>query len=515
MRLVLPCLFFLTSNLVHSQNEAVNWYFGSQAGLHFNFNRATPIANSKMFTQEGCAVISDKRTGELLFYSNGRNVWNKKHQLMPNGQDFPVDCWSSITQSALIVPFPGDDSKFYLFSIFYSTIPGGNIFIEKNCTYGHSTESFYRDVRYSIIDMTKNEGLGEVIEEYKLRLLKTNVTEKLTAVPHSNGEDYWIIVHEFEGNGFYVYPLTENGIGEPVVTKIGSFHESKPDLFFRDEETRGYMKASPEGSKIACAVASGKRPFDLFDFNQSTGELSNYINLGLVQGQYGLSFSPDNSKLYVTSDDRPQPTIYPYPDIIIQFDLKAGDVTSIINSRKSIIRNNPLTNLPLGGTFDGFLLVEKGLQLGIDGKLYVTGDYAYSPSDGQIMVVIERPNELGFKCQINYQRFNFGIGQVGSGLPNFIQSYFNGIESSSTCGDSENISIYPNPTYGNVHIKFPEGCQSNALVKIFSSIGQEISNLQIDKVSNCIDISNLSPGVYIFFLSTIYNKKIIKRIIKV
>lgn len=515
MRFGLPFLLLITSYLAHSQNEATNWFFGSQAGLQFNYSKPVPIKNGGMFTQEGCAVISDKITGELLFYSNGRNVWNRKHQLMPNGQDFPIDCWSSITQSALIVPDPSDESKFYLFSIYYTTTPGGDFFIEKNCTYGHSSVPLNRDLRYSIIDMKRNAGLGDVVIDNKHILLKTNVTEKLTAIPHSNGEDFWIIAHEFNGNGFYVYPLTKDGIGEPVITNIGSVHEFKPDFFFKDEETKGYMKASPDGKKIACAISSSRRPFDLFDFNSSTGELSNYINLGLVRGQYGLSFSPDNSKLYVTSDDRPEPSIYPYPDIIIQFDLKAGDVNSIINSRRSIIRDNPLTNIPLGGTFEGFLLLNIGLQLGIDGKLYATADYAHSPTDGHIMVVIERPNELGFACRVNYQRFNFGIGSVGSGLPNFIQSYFNGIESSSTCGAPESISIYPNPTLSIVNIEFPEGCQSSGMLSIYNSIGQEITKFELASVNNSIDISNLSPGVYVLFISTIYNKKIVKRIIKV
>src|SRR5687768_6665271 len=120
MRFLLFCSLYLTSYEVFSQKETAHWFFGSRAGLYFDDRGPRPDPGSEMLTHNGCAVISDKHTGDLLFYSNGRNVWNRDHQLMPNGQDFPPDCWSDITQAALIVPFPGNESKFYLFSIYYT-----------------------------------------------------------------------------------------------------------------------------------------------------------------------------------------------------------------------------------------------------------------------------------------------------------------------------------------------------------------------------------------------------------
>jgi hypothetical protein len=287
----------------------------------------------------------------------------------------------------------------------------------------------------------------------------------------------------------------------------------KPDLFLQDEEARGYMKASPDGKRIACAVYSTKRPFDLFDFDAATGRLSNYVNLGLVRGQYGLSFSPDNSKLYVTSDDRPEPGLYPYPDVILQFDLNAGDVNAIIRSRRSVVRDNP-DAIPGNGIFDGFLLVEKGLQLGMDGRLYATADYAYHPSDGGIMVVIEKPNETGFDCRINYRRFDFGEGKTGTGLPNFLQSYFNGIQSASTCAEPASVSIYPNPTTNAITIRMIEGYLSPVRLQIINALGQHVSTIILEDHKAEVDITHIGPGVYIFIVSSVYNKKVVKKIVK-
>lgn len=511
------CLLFLLCVITHPvfcQKEATHWFFGSKAGLAFTQSGPTPLQGSAMNTQDGCTVLSDSETGEVLFYSNGRNVWNRNHQLMPNGQDFPSDCWSALTQAALIVPFPGDRTKYYLFSIYYTTQLGGSIFIENNCAYGRYSTALFREVKYSIIDMSLDGGMGDVVIDSKHTSLHTNATEKLTAVPHTNGSDYWILTHAFGSNEFYAHLLTSSGIAAPIITSIGAAHELKPTEFFSDEETIGYMKASPDGTKLACAVASAKRPFDLFDFNAATGQLTNYINLGSISGQYGVSFSPDNSKLYATTDDRPDPNAYPYPDIIIQYDLHAGNAADIIASRQSIFRDNPLTNIPGHGIFEGFQLLETGLQLAPDGKLYATSDYAYDPADGHIMVVIEKPNEAGINCQVNYKQFDFGNGRVGSGLPNFIESYFNGVESSSTCAEASSLTFYPNPTPGNVEVHFLTGCDPSLKITVFTSLGQLVTTIETDTTETHIDLSTLASGVYFFIVSTPYTAKQVRRIVK-
>src|SRR5690606_27893629 len=150
---------------------------------------------------------------------------------------------------------------------------------------------------------------------------------------------------------FYAYQCAEGQIITVVSTDIGSVHGNYGGIYFEDE-LQGELKTSPDGTKIASAVFSDYRPFDLFDFNASTGMLSNYTNLGDAKGQYGVSFSPDNSKLYLCSDGR-------YGDsdlksIILQFDLHAGDASAIAASGKSIIIDNPKTNIPNNGIFEGW-----------------------------------------------------------------------------------------------------------------------------------------------------------------
>ncbi|UOQ70369.1 hypothetical protein [Hymenobacter cellulosilyticus] len=83
--LFLACL---ASNVLparaQAQKEVSNWYFGNQAGV--SFAAPTPVATTGagMTSYEGSACISDA-AGQVLMYSNGEQIWDASHQVMPNG----------------------------------------------------------------------------------------------------------------------------------------------------------------------------------------------------------------------------------------------------------------------------------------------------------------------------------------------------------------------------------------------------------------------------------------------
>ncbi len=79
-------LFLGLTQKTNAQLQNANWYFGSEIGLSFSDGTQDPtiLTNSLMDTGGGSASISDD-LGNLLFYTNGINVWNNLHQIMPNG----------------------------------------------------------------------------------------------------------------------------------------------------------------------------------------------------------------------------------------------------------------------------------------------------------------------------------------------------------------------------------------------------------------------------------------------
>ena len=100
---IIPTCLFTT--------QCNNWYFGVLAGLNFSLGGVNVITVGALNTGEGCSSISDG-AGNTLFYTDGVNVWNKSHALMPNGDSLMGG--PSSTQSALIVPMPGSNSLYYI-----------------------------------------------------------------------------------------------------------------------------------------------------------------------------------------------------------------------------------------------------------------------------------------------------------------------------------------------------------------------------------------------------------------
>ncbi|MDN6281178.1 MAG: cell surface protein, partial [Psychroflexus sp.] len=83
MRFYAFLIFILLSWASSSQNEAHNWYFGDKAGLNFETSPPTALTDGALATNEGCSSISTA-DGQLLFYTDGRTVWNKNHNPMSN-----------------------------------------------------------------------------------------------------------------------------------------------------------------------------------------------------------------------------------------------------------------------------------------------------------------------------------------------------------------------------------------------------------------------------------------------
>jgi hypothetical protein len=251
-------LLFILSLPVMAQKEAANWYFGFQAGLDFNSGIPVPLTNGQLTQLEGCATISD-RNGNLLFYTGGESIYNANHVLMQNGTGLLGS--QSSSQSAIIIPVPtlsGDSSKYYVFTVDDLGETNG--------------------LRYSVVDMTLDGGLGGVDPTQKNIQLLTKASEKITAVRHTNNRDVWVIAHKGQSKDFVAYLITSDGIinaATPVVSTVGEIHY----VFGFGQGTIGYLKASPDGKKLASAKIIENPALEVFDFNATLGSVTNQINI--------------------------------------------------------------------------------------------------------------------------------------------------------------------------------------------------------------------------------------------
>ncbi|CAN5919962.1 hypothetical protein BH24BAC1_BH24BAC1_07740 [soil metagenome] len=345
------------------------WYFGRNAGLDFRSGAPVALTDGMIYTEEGTSSICDPQ-GNLLFYTNGVRVWNREHKNMPNGQRLTGH--SSSTQSAVIVPRPGNPSLYYIFTVDLQAGANG--------------------LRYSVVDMTKEEGMGDLIA--KNELLFTPVTEKLTAIRHRNGQDVWVISHRWNSNAFHAWLVTAKGVtGMPVTSHVGSVHGG------HGRQAIGYLKPSPDGSRLAAAIWKETHKFEVFDFDNATGVVSNPITLDGYEEAYGVEFSPDGSKLYGGKNGMGGGKAE-----IFQFNLRAGSPQAIAKSATLI---GSSTSRKVGA-----------LLLGPDGKIYVARD------KNPFLGVIQNPNAAGQASSYVDDGFHLAGKKSEIGLPNFIHNYF-------------------------------------------------------------------------------------------
>ncbi|MDW3193318.1 MAG: PKD domain-containing protein [Cytophagales bacterium] len=347
------------------------WYFGEMAGLDFNQNPPMALVDDNLMdSPEGCATISDS-DGSLLFYTNGQTVWNKEHMIMVNGDSIGGD--STAAQSAMILPFPDDETLFYVFT----------------------TQEVYgeldNEMLVSIVDIKDDSARGSVVVK-GIRLFDYN-TERVTG---SNfGTNGWLMTHEFGNNNFKANFLDETGITATVHSPAGEY------LNFLDEQSAtSYLRFQP-GIMRAANMIPGANTVDILDFDNNRGVLSNARNINIDEPAstplYGLEFSGGGDKMYVTTNGAVSK--------LIQYDLDSLDTDDEIADIEAT-------------KFDGYTQGSGygAIQRGPNGVIYMAIDNATSvgainsPSaDDDLANFMENGVDLGGR-----------ISRLG--LPNFVQN---------------------------------------------------------------------------------------------
>lgn len=351
-----------------AQNEGQNWYFGKKLGLDFSTTSPKLLKNGAIDTYEGCATISDGE-GNLLFYTDGIQVWNKNHEVMANGKELGGHV--SATQSAVIVPKPKSQHIYYIFTI------------------DASENKLVGGLKYSEIDMRLNDGLGDITS--KNTDLVSPTCEKITAVMHQNQLSYWIITHEWGNQKYHTFKVSEEGVtSKAVVSEVGSAFTGEY------KNGNGYMKASPNGELLATTFYNDDF-VEIYQFDNETGVISNPIKLDDFKGNpYGLEFSPSGKKLYVGLFSG---------GAIYQFDLRKYELDAITDSEFTVRKKNK--GVQMGA-----------LQLAPNGKIYV------SDLHSQYIPVINKPDYTKGNCNLKAKGINLGapIGRLG--FPTFMQTFF-------------------------------------------------------------------------------------------
>jgi hypothetical protein len=336
----LSCAIALSSTVKAQYNIPENkiWAFSQNYGLDFTTSPPTPIYTS-MHTGEGSASVASKE-GALLFYSDGNDVFNGQGNLMPNGSLITgiAAATNSTTQAALIVPVPGSAKRYYLFSL-----PSISALKGFNC---------------NVVDMTLDNGSGDIDLTFPLRSLSIHdsLSEKMIAIAGCNN-NVWVVMHD-RSNNFLSFEATAAGVDTiPVVSTLPN----------ATGFGAGVMKANSTGDKIISSELETAR-LDLFDFDITTGHVSNHriVDSGLLS--YGCAFSPDGTKVYASHNT-----------VLMQYNL--NDVYPALSK----------VNLGTHSSFD--------IRLAPDGKLYFPDNNL--GFTGAYLDCVRYPDVLGVGCTID------------------------------------------------------------------------------------------------------------------
>ncbi|MBL0050689.1 MAG: T9SS type A sorting domain-containing protein [Bacteroidetes bacterium] len=406
-------------------------------------------------------------SGALLFLSNGFDLADSTGKIMLNGDDispssyksiFPIGMGLDIPQANLALQVPGSDSLYYLF---HSTRDGP----QYKYTY---------ELDYSIIDMTGNSGLGEVISKNIPLIMDTINWGKITACRHGNGRDWWVTCLQMNSNLIYKFMVTPYGISAPDTQSIGWL------------KTRGLgeCKFSPDGTKFAFACADYTKPgnAEIMDFDRCTGMFSNPYHFVLTQANGfggGCSFSPNSQLLYISTVDS-----------VYQYDLNAANIEQskiIIAAWDSFYSPSP-----------PFATVFYTCQIAPDGKIYIsTGNSTFH------LHVVNNPDVLGIGCDLVQHAIALNHFYANS-LPNH-PNYFlgaNGLCNNLNYESLESwkvkkVTVFNNPTHDKFTLWFPVDKDVGGL-EIYDVNGECIRREYVAQWSQykTVDIGALSAGVY-------------------
>ena len=331
----------LTTLHFHAAGQLQNnqWRFGFNSAIDFNTDPPTfptgsaqpsilpPLITGTMI--EGTASIADPTTGALLFYTDGVTIWNSLDQPMPNGSELGGSDLLSSYMAAVIVPMPGACNTYYVFCI-------------------DDYEEGSDGITYSVVDMTLDNGLGDVVPGQKSIPLYDNETEVLLACPNSAGDGYWLISNgaDLDNPAVAAFEITVAGVNPvPVLSPVLS--------------AGGRLNYS--ATKFVCGgiyndITGTIMGFHLYDFDASTGEISNPVNIPFITDDFlaYFEFTFDGDYLYAGGNYS-----------LCHFDLTSGDAAAIAATG---------TLIPIGNQIDAHATA----QMGPDGNLYyVIGSTLY------------------------------------------------------------------------------------------------------------------------------------------
>jgi len=341
----------LLNTIVYSQSGNI-WTFGYHTGIDFNNDPpalSNPLPNIE--NANSSASICDS-FGKLLFFTDGKNIYNSKNKLYNNGTGLLGN--NIFNQSVLILPPTVKSMQYFVVTI-------------------NETNKTAKGIYYHKVDH-KTETVTE-----KNHLLASGCFLSITTIRHSNNKDYWIIAKKFPDT-IYIFRLIDEIIYKPEKVVF-----TKPQTNVFKKQYYCHMNPSFDGKLLVetCFYESKNESeyasyLFFYQFDASTGKLSGKrIILSSFKKEKGYplhmynqsAFSSNDSFIYITDL-----AIYPRTAPLIQLNRYTLEKFELYSNNLV----DPFT----------------AIKTGPDGRIYIT--YTFQP----YLAVIKEPDFKGYYCNL-------------------------------------------------------------------------------------------------------------------
>jgi type IX secretion system substrate protein len=417
--------------------------------------------------------ISDAN-GNFLMSSNGVWIANANNDTMMNGGGLNPGVYTSnwpngfvLPYANVFLPFPGDSSKYLLF--------------HHAATFNGNAYPAY-DLFYSVIDISLDSGLGSVVSKNNIAISDT-LGWGIGACKHANGRDWWVVMMKDSSDKVFKILFTPNGVTSITYQSLNY----TPFAF----ENSSQLTFSQDGTQFITTTyddpVNRNSYMIISDFNRCTGIFSNTQSIQLTSGSYifGTSFSPSGKYAYACSSLN-----------IFQIDTDSLTVTTV-------------------ATYDGFVSPGPNccstkfwnMYLAANGKIYIS-----SGSGVRHIHEMNYPDSIGAACDVQQHAIYLGNYPYLRAVPNH-PNYYLGPVLGSVCdslalGLSEydhdfKINISPNPTHGQLTVKYSLPQNESGKIQIINILGEEVYSRNLPPWSSVHRLKlDVSSGLYQVIIST-------------
>lgn len=434
------------------------------------------------------SIMSDAE-GKLLFYSNGCRIKNAADKVIEGSENMNYKGGEGERENCEQNGTDGYQVQWGAIALPLKPEAGKYVVIHKDIQENFSNPQnplFALHLYLTYLDMGYNNGEGKVVKQ-QIVVRDTLAYSDVTACRHSNGKDWWFMTMQENTNLFYKFLLTKDTVFGPFTQHIGDAWDTRKDVC--------QAVFSPDGSRYA--RVNWCNGVMLYDFDRSTGELSNYRNYGKGCAENkdsvklcGVSFSPNSRYLYASGWLK-----------MFQFDTGIQDLAAAV---KTI------------GVYDGYRDTSNGGVLvpqpffvmanGPDCKIYAT-----APNQGRTLHVIHSPDLPAPHCNFQqhalrlptYRAFNmpnFAHYRLGSVAP-VCDSTLSMVSAVWGLPVAEVVAhLRPNPVRGPAVLDVDLHHYRQGELQLYDVGGtllhrQPLNNMQI---SYDLDLSALRPGIYFY-----------------